>query len=66
MKRNRKLVLILALITAAVYYLLPSVEFYSMTDDGLEAMGLKAPEQTHRPGCVRGRGRHPPRPRGQD
>ena len=45
MKRNRKLVLILALITAAVYYLLPSVEFYSMTDDGLEAMGLKAPEQ---------------------
>ena len=45
MKRNRKLVLILALITAAVYYLLPSVEFYSMTNDGLEAMGLKAPEQ---------------------
>ena len=45
MKRNRKLVLILALIAAAVYYLLPSVEFYSMTDDGLEAMGLKAPEQ---------------------
>ena len=45
MKRNRKLVLILALIAAAVYYLLPSVEFYRMTDDGLEAMGLKAPEQ---------------------
>ena len=45
MKRNRKLVLILALITAAVYYLLPSVEFYSMTNDGREALGLKAPEQ---------------------
>ena len=45
MKRNRKLVLILALIAAAVYYLLPSVEFYSMTDDERESMGLKAPEQ---------------------
>ena len=45
MKRNRKLVLIVALIAAAVYYLLPSVEFYSMTDDGREAMGLKAPAQ---------------------
>ncbi len=45
MKRNRKLVLILALIAAAVYYLLPSVEFYSMTNDGREALGLKAPEQ---------------------
>ena len=45
MKRNRKLVLILALIAAAVYYLLPSVEFYSMTNDGREALGLKAPAQ---------------------
>ena len=45
MKRNRKLVLILALIAAAVYYLLPSVEFYSMTDDEREDLGLKAPEQ---------------------
>ena len=45
MKRNRKLVLILALIAAAVYYLLPSVEFYSMTDDEREDLELKAPEQ---------------------
>ena len=45
MKRNRKLVLIVALIAAAVYYLLPSVEFYRMTDDVREAMGLKSPGQ---------------------
>ncbi len=45
MKRNRKLVLIVALIAAAVYYLLPSVEFYSMADDERETLGLKAPEQ---------------------
>ena len=45
MKRNRKLVLIVALIAAAVYYLLPSVDFYSMTDDEREAMELKSPEQ---------------------
>ncbi|MCY3789033.1 MAG: protein translocase subunit SecD [Gemmatimonadetes bacterium] len=45
MKRNRKLVLIVALIAAAVYYLLPSVDFYSMTDDEREVMGLKSPEQ---------------------
>ena len=45
MKRNRKLVLIVALIAAAVYYLWPSVEFYRMTDDKRESMGLKSPEQ---------------------
>ena len=45
MKRNRKLVLIVALIAAAVYYLLPSVEFYRMTDDEREAMELKSPGQ---------------------
>ena len=45
MKRNRKLVLIVALIAAAVYYLLPSVEFYSMADDEREAMELKSPQQ---------------------
>ena len=45
MKRNRKLVLILALIAAAVYYLLPSVDFYRMTDDEREAMELKSPGQ---------------------
>ena len=45
MKRNRKLVLIVALIAAAVYYLLPSVKFYSMADDERETLGLKAPEQ---------------------
>ena len=45
MKRNRKLVLIVALIAAAVYYLLPSVDFYSMTDDERETLGLKSPEQ---------------------
>ena len=45
MKRNRKFVLILALIAAAVYYLLPSVEFYSMTHDERETMGLKSPDQ---------------------
>ncbi len=45
MKRNRKLVLIVALIAAAVYYLLPSVDFYSMTDDEREVMELKSPEQ---------------------
>ena len=45
MKRNRKLVLIAALIAAAVYYLLPSVDFYSMADDEREAMQLKSPEQ---------------------
>ena len=45
MKRNRKLVLIVALIAAAVYYLLPSVDFYSMTDDERESMELKSPEQ---------------------
>ena len=37
--------LIVALIAAAVYYLLPSVEFYSMADDERETLGLKAPEQ---------------------
>ena len=45
MKRNRKLVLIAALIAAAVYYLLPSVDFYSMADDEREAMQLKSPGQ---------------------
>ena len=45
MKRNRKLVLIVALIAAAAYYLLPSVDFYSMTDDEREAMELKSPQQ---------------------
>ena len=45
MKRNRKLVLIVALIAAAVYYLLPSVDFYSMTDDERETLELKSPEQ---------------------
>ena len=45
MKRNRKLVLIVALIAAAVYYLLPSVEFYRMTDDERGAMELKSPGQ---------------------
>ena len=45
MKRNRKLVLIVALIAAAVYYLLPSVDFYSMTDDEREVMELKSPAQ---------------------
>jgi len=45
MKRNRKLVLIVALIAAAVYYLLPSVDFYSMTDDERETLELKAPAQ---------------------
>ena len=45
MKRNRKLVLIAALIATAVYYLLPSVEFYSMADDEREAMQLKSPAQ---------------------
>ena len=45
MKRNRKLVLIVALIAAAVYYLLPSVKFYSMADAERETLGLKAPEQ---------------------
>ena len=45
MKRNRKLVLIAALIATAVYYLLPSVDFYSMADDEREAMQLKSPAQ---------------------
>ena len=45
MKRNRKLVLILALIAIAVYYLLPSMEFYSMTDDERQDLGLKSPDQ---------------------
>ena len=45
MKRNRRLVLIVALIAAAVYYLLPSVEFYSMADDERVALELKSPGQ---------------------
>lgn len=45
MKRNRKLILILALIAAAVYYLLPSVEFYRLTDAERESIQLKSPEQ---------------------
>ncbi len=45
MKRNRKLVLILALIAAAAYYLWPSVKFYSMADEEREAMELKSPGQ---------------------
>lgn len=45
MKRNRKLVLIAALIAAAVYYLLPSVEFYSMAADERAAMDMKSPGQ---------------------
>ena len=38
--------LIVALIAAAVYYLLPSVEFYSMADDERETLGLKAPSNS--------------------
>ena len=45
MKRNWKPLLIVALIAAAVYYLLPSIKFYGMSDEERAAMDLKAPEQ---------------------
>ncbi len=45
MKRNWKPLLIVALIAAAVYYLLPSVKFYGMSDEERAAMDLNAPEQ---------------------
>ena len=45
MKRNWKPILIVALIAAAVYYLLPSLNFYGLTDAERTAMDLDAPEQ---------------------
>ena len=45
MKRNWKPLLIVALIAAAMYYLLPSIKFYGMNDEERAAMDLKAPEQ---------------------
>ncbi|MEE3259053.1 MAG: protein translocase subunit SecD [Candidatus Latescibacterota bacterium] len=45
MKRNWKPILIVALIAAAVHYLLPSLNFYGLTDAERTAMDLDAPEQ---------------------
>ncbi len=44
MKRNWKLILILALIAAGVYYLLPSIKYYGMSAEERSAMDLSAPE----------------------
>ncbi len=44
MKRNWKLILVLALIAAGVYYLLPSIKYYGMSAEERSAMDLSAPE----------------------
>ena len=45
MKRNWRIILILALIAAGVYYLLPSINFYGMSSEERAQMDLSAPEQ---------------------
>ena len=43
MKRNSRILLILGLIVAAVYYLIPSFQFYEMSHEQREAMDLSSP-----------------------
>ena len=45
MRQNRKLILILALISAAAYYLWPTVEFYGLSDSQREAKQLNSPAE---------------------
>ncbi len=45
MKRNWKPILTVALIVAAVYHLLPSLNFYGLSDEERATMDLNAPEQ---------------------
>ena len=45
MKRNWKPILTVALIAAAVYYLLPSLNYYGLSDEERAKMDLNAPEQ---------------------
>ena len=44
MKRNWRIMLILALIAAGVYYLLPSIQYYGLSEEERSAMELNAPE----------------------
>ena len=43
MKRNSRILLILGLIAAAAYYLVPSFQFYEMSHEQREAMELSSP-----------------------
>ncbi len=45
MKRNLRPIVIVALIAAAVYYLLPSLNFYGLSDEERTTMDQNAPEQ---------------------
>jgi SecD/SecF fusion protein len=45
MKRNWRPIVIVALIAAAVYYLLPSLNFYGLSDEERTTMDQNAPEQ---------------------
>ncbi len=45
MKRNWRILLILALTVAGIYYLLPSINFYGMSTDERAQMDLSAPER---------------------
>jgi SecD/SecF fusion protein len=45
MKRNWRIILILALIVAGVYYLLPSIQYYGMSAEERSAMDLNAPDK---------------------
>ena len=47
MKQNWKPILILALIVAAVYYLVPTVQFYGLTDDELATKQRNTPTEYH-------------------
>ena len=44
MKRNWRIMLILALIAAGVYYLLPSIQYYGLSEEERSAMELNAPD----------------------
>ena len=44
MKRNWRIMLILALIAAGIYYLLPSIQYYGLSEEERSAMELNAPD----------------------
>ena len=45
MKQNWKTILVLLLLVAAVWYLIPTVQFYGMTDEELETVQRNAPTE---------------------
>ena len=44
MKRNWRIILILALIAAGIYHLLPSIQYYGLSEEERSAMELNAPD----------------------